>query len=145
MYYPQEVDDIFLNEDTNIFDIEAAKRQKIRLLQQERTGTPVVLYSEDGTIKHEFTDKQPITNFPLKNSDQKDAPVIIYEFPIENPPYGLYVAGVDPYRQGKRRLLAIAPAREISSKSMIPGCWMSSEKRERLNSDLVTPFSTVMT
>ena len=101
MYYPQEVDDIFLNEDTNIFDIEAAKRQKIRLLQQERTGTPVVLYSEDGTIKHEFTDKQPITNFPLKNSDQKDAPVVIYEFPIENPPYGLYVAGVDPYRQGK--------------------------------------------
>jgi hypothetical protein len=101
MYYPQEVDDIFLNEDTNIFDIEAAKRQKIRLLQQERTGTPVVLYSDEGTIKHEFTDKQPITNFPLKNSDQKDAPVIIYEFPIENPPYGLYVAGVDPYRQGK--------------------------------------------
>ena len=101
MYYPQEVDDIFLNEDTNIFDIEAAKRQKIRLLQQERTGTPVILYSEDGTIKHEFTDKQPITNFPLKNSDLKDAPVIIYEFPIESPPYGLYVAGVDPYRQGK--------------------------------------------
>ena len=101
MYYPQEVDDIFLNEDTNIFDIEAAKRQKIRLLQQERTGTPVVLYSEDGTIKHEFTDKQPITNFPLKASDQKDAPVIIYEFPIDSPPYGLYVAGIDPYRQGK--------------------------------------------
>jgi len=42
-----------------------------------------------------------LTNFPLKNTDQKDAPVVIYEFPIENPPYGLYVAGVDPYRQGK--------------------------------------------
>ena len=101
MYYPMEVDDIFLNEDTNIFDIEIAKRQKIRLLQQERTGTPVVLFNDDGTIKHEFTDKLPITNFPLKNSDQKDAPVVIYEFPIDNPPYGLYVAGVDPYRQGK--------------------------------------------
>ena len=101
MYYPQEVDDIFLNEDTNIFDIESAKRQKARLLQQERTGTPVVLYAEETTIKHEFTDKLPISNFPLKNSDMKDAPVVIYEFPIENPPYGLYVAGVDPYRQGK--------------------------------------------
>jgi hypothetical protein len=101
MYYPQEVDDIFLNEDTNIFDIESAKRQKSRLLQQERTGTPVVLYAEETTIKHEFTDKLPISNFPLKNSDMKDAPVVIYEFPIENPPYGLYVAGVDPYRQGK--------------------------------------------
>ena len=101
MYYPIEVDDIFLNEDTNIFDIEAAKRQKTRLLQQERTGTPVILFHDGEKIAHEFTDKQPISNFPLKNSDLKDAPVVIYEFPIENPPYGLYVAGVDPYRQGQ--------------------------------------------
>ena len=101
MYYPLEVDDIFLNEDTNIFDIENAKRQKSRLLQQERTGIPVILVHDGEKITHEFTDKLPITNFPLKNSDQKDAPVVIYEFPIENPPYGLYVAGVDPYRQGQ--------------------------------------------
>jgi hypothetical protein len=101
MYYPQEVDDIFLNEDTNIFDIEGAKRQKARLLQQERTGIPVVLYDDGDGVKHEFTDKLPISNFPLKNTDMKDAPVVIYEFPIDTPPYGLYVAGVDPYRQGK--------------------------------------------
>ena len=102
MYYPMEVDDIFLNEDTNIFDIESAKRQKNRLLQVERTGTPVILYMDDnGGIAHEFTDKLPITNFPLKNSDNKDAPVVIYEFPVETPAYGLYVAGVDPYRQGQ--------------------------------------------
>jgi hypothetical protein len=101
MYYPLEVDDIFLNEDTNIFDIEAAKRQKSRLLNQGRTGTPVILFHDGEKISHEFTDKQPITNFPLKNSDLKDAPVVIYEFPIESPPYGLYVAGVDPYRQGQ--------------------------------------------
>jgi hypothetical protein len=102
MYYPMEVDDIFLNEDTNIFDIESAKRQKFRLQQVERTGTPVILYMDDNSnIAHEFTDKLPITNFPLKNSDNKDAPVVIYEFPVENPAYGLYVAGVDPYRQGQ--------------------------------------------
>lgn len=103
MYYPQKVDDIFLNEDTNIFDIEAAKRQKIRLLQNERTGTPVILFNDEGKIGHEFTDKMPISNFPLKSTDAKDAPVVIYEFPIENPPYGLYVAGVDPYRQGQAK------------------------------------------
>jgi hypothetical protein len=101
MYYPMEVDDIFLNEDTNIFDIEAAKRQKIRLLNQERTGTPIILFSDGEKIGHNFTDKMPISNFPLKNSDMKDAPVVVYEFPIANPPYGLYVAGVDPYRQGQ--------------------------------------------
>ena len=101
MYYPQDVDDIFLNEDTNIFDIEAAKRQKYRISEQEKTGTPVILYEDGEGVKHDFTDKLPITNFPLKQTDMKDAPVVIYEFPIENPPYGLYVAGIDPYRQGK--------------------------------------------
>jgi len=101
MYYPQDVDDIFLNEDTNIFDIEAAKRQKYRIAEQEKTGTPVVLYDDGEGVKHDFTDKIAITNFPLKQTDMKDAPVVIYEFPIENPPYGLYVAGIDPYRQGK--------------------------------------------
>lgn len=101
MYYPKTVDDIFLNEDHNIFDIEAAKRQKAKLLMQGRTGTPVVLFSDEGIVKHEFTDKLPISNFPLKASDNKNAPVVIYEFPVDNAPYGLYVAGVDPYRQGK--------------------------------------------
>jgi hypothetical protein len=84
-----------------MFDVEAAKRQKQKLLLQARTGTPVILYNNEGTITHEFTDKLPISNFPLKQNDSKDAPVVIYEFPIESPPYGLYVAGVDPYRQGK--------------------------------------------
>ena len=101
MYYPQEVDDIFLNEDTNIFDISSAKRQKNRLLENERTGTPVILYDDGEGVKHEFTDNMPISNFPLKATDLKDAPIVIYEFPMENPPYGLYVAGIDPYRQGK--------------------------------------------
>jgi hypothetical protein len=103
MYFPKTVDDIFLNEDTNIFDIEAAKRQKTRLLQNERTGTPVILNIDEGRVYHEFTDKQPITNFPLKPTDNKDAPVVIYEFPLDSPPYGLYVAGVDSYRQGQAK------------------------------------------
>ena len=101
MYYPMEVDDIFLNEDTNIFDIESAKRQKTRLLNQERTGVSVVLFMDGEKVAHENSVKRPITNFPLKNSDNKDAPIVIYEFPVSNPPYGLYVAGVDPYRQGQ--------------------------------------------
>jgi hypothetical protein len=101
MYYPKTVDDIFLNENTNIFDIEAAKRQKARLLQQERTGTPVILFAGENGIEHSFTDKQPITNFPLKPSDDKDAPIVIYEFPVLGAIYGLCTAGADPYRQGK--------------------------------------------
>ena len=101
MYYPITVDECFLSASQNIFDIEGAKRQKSRLLYQERTGVPVIMVHDGEKITHEFTDKLPITNFPLKTDDLKDAPVVIYEFPVENPPYGLYVAGVDPYRQGQ--------------------------------------------
>jgi hypothetical protein len=101
MYYPLTPDECFLSVGDNIFDIEGAKRQKQRITNQEKTGIPVILYNEDGKVRHEFTDKQPISNFPLKPMENKDAPIVIYEFPPENPPYGLYVAGVDPYRQGK--------------------------------------------
>lgn len=51
-------------------------------------------------VTHEFTDRLPITEFPVK-SQAKDAPVVIYEFPMQNPPFGLYVAGVDPYRHSE--------------------------------------------
>jgi len=101
MYYPLTVEECFLSESENIFDIEGAKRQKFRLQHLEKMGTPVFLYDDGDGTRHTFTDKLPITNFPHRKDDDKDAPVIIYEFPIENPPYGLYVAGVDPYRQGK--------------------------------------------
>ena len=101
MYYPLTVDECFLKSNQNIFDVELAKRQKARLLQNERHGTPVIMVHDGEKIVHEFTDKLPISNFPLKTGDDMDAPVVIYEFPVENPPYGLYVAGVDPYRQGQ--------------------------------------------
>jgi hypothetical protein len=104
MYYPINVEECFLTSSENIFDRELLKRQKNRLAQQEFTGTPVILVpDENGKITHEFTDKKPITHFPLQTGDSKDAPVVIYEFPVESPPYGLYVAGVDPYRQGQAK------------------------------------------
>lgn len=103
MYYPKKVDDIFLNEDTNIFDIEAARRQKSRLLSLGKAGTPVILFPTETGVGHEFTDKSPISNFPHKPSDDLDAPVVILEFPVPGAIYGLHTGGVDPYRQGKAK------------------------------------------
>ena len=101
MYFPLTVEECFLSSQENMFDVQSAKRQKEKLILAKKTGSAVELYLDDGSIKHKFSDKLPISNFPLKPSDTKDAPIVIYEFPVENPPYGLYVAGVDPYRQGK--------------------------------------------
>jgi hypothetical protein len=65
-------------------------KDKKAKLQINAHRTPVVLYDDGDGIKHSFTDKLPITNFPLKKTDG------VYEFPMEDPPYGLYTAGVDP-------------------------------------------------
>lgn len=103
MYYPLTVDECFLTESQNIFPIEACKRQRVKLQIEEKLGNPVILYHDGEKIVHKFTDKTPISHFPVKANDNKDAPIMIYEFPVQSPPYGLYVAGVDPYRQGQAK------------------------------------------
>lgn len=97
MYYPKKVDDIFQTPLKNIYNIEAAKAQKIRLKQGLMEAVPVELYHDGTQICHKFSEKQIITEFPVK-SQSKDAPIQIWEYPIVKPPFSLYVAGVDSYR-----------------------------------------------
>lgn len=104
MYYPKNPMECFLTVGNSFYNGETARQQKTRLLSMGRLGSPVVLYDDgEGEIKHQFSDKPPIMNWPTKTTDDKDAPIIIYEFPMESPPFGLYVAGVDPYRQDKSK------------------------------------------
>ena len=100
-YWCLKPSDSFIVLTKNDFNVEEAKRQQTKLKTLNHTGTPVKLvHADNGMVTHEFTDALPITEFPVK-SQSKDAPPVIYEFPMESPPYALYVAGVDPYRQGK--------------------------------------------
>jgi hypothetical protein len=46
-------------------------------------------------------DLQDIINYPLQKSDNKEGCVVLYEDPVDNPPFGLYIAGCDPYDQDK--------------------------------------------
>ena len=99
-YWPLKASDSFLILTRNDFDVELAKRHQFRLQSQEAKGSNIELYlDEEGKITHKFSDKLVITEFPVKTQD-KNAPVVAWEFPIKDAPYGLYVAGVDPYRQG---------------------------------------------
>lgn len=100
MYYPINVEDVFLNEDTNIFDIESCRYQQGRIRQANHTGVFIELHHDGEGIRHKFSEKMPLTNFPHKPGDSLDAPIVVWEMPVKDAPYGLYVAGVDPYRQG---------------------------------------------
>ena len=100
-YWPLKPSDSFLVLTKNDFNIEAAKHQQSKLKAIGKFGTPVRLFHNGEKIVHEFTDDLPISEFPVKNQST-DAPVVIWEFPDQEvPPFGLYTAGVDPYRQGK--------------------------------------------
>ena len=46
-------------------------------------------------------DLNDITNYPLDKEEPKQGCVVVWEEPMENPPYGLYIAGCDPYDQDK--------------------------------------------
>lgn len=99
-YWPLVPSDSFLRLTKNDFNIEAARKQQALLRGLGRTGTPVELFHDGTQVVHKFTDRVPITEHPVK-TQSKDAPIVIYEFPVENPPFGLYVAGIDPYRQSE--------------------------------------------
>lgn len=103
MYFPKTVDDLFLSYSTNIFNKDTALAQKSRLEVDGIKGMPVELYQDvDGTVKWKHSDKEPITEFPLK-TQSPDAPVIIWEHPIPNPPKMLYIFGMDPYRHANAK------------------------------------------
>lgn len=42
-----------------------------------------------------------ITTYPLKNGEKPEGSIVIWEYPVTDPPYGLYIAGNDPYDQNE--------------------------------------------
>lgn len=104
-YWPLKASDCFLVVNSNPYNVDAAKKHqlKLRQLAQEMhdgtLGQRVEIFHDGEKIRHRHSDKWPITQFPVKDQ-LTDAPVIMWEPPIsESPPWGLYIAGVDPYRQ----------------------------------------------
>lgn len=105
-YWPLKSSDSFLVLTKNDYNVEAAREQQKRLkLKAQETpsgfiGSPVELYNDGEKITHRFSEKLPLTEFPAK-TQSTDCPIIIYEFPIVNAPWGQYIAGIDPYRHDK--------------------------------------------
>lgn len=104
-YWPLVASDCFLVVNSNPYNVEAAKNHQLKLRQFSQgmhdgtIGQRVEIFHDGEKIRHKHSEKWPITQFPVKDQ-LTDAPVVMWEPPIsENPPWGLYIAGVDPYRQ----------------------------------------------
>ena len=59
-------------------------------------------FDDDGNVKAKLKpDLEDIINFPLGKEENKRGCVVTWVDPIENSPYGRYIAGCDPYDQDK--------------------------------------------
>ena len=51
----------------------------------------------DGKVQAKEKKSGDITTYHLKKDDKPHGSVVIWEYPINDPPFGLYIAGCDPY------------------------------------------------
>lgn len=51
----------------------------------------------NGQVKATERPSGDITNYPLKKGDKPHGSVVIWEYPVKDPPLGLYIGGCDPY------------------------------------------------
>ena len=57
-----------------------------------------LLFDNKGELKWvQTTGSRDIVKYPLGNADDKTGSIVIWEHPVPNPPYGLYIAGSDTY------------------------------------------------
>ena len=72
---------------------------RIRTNTKLKNMKHIVDLSWDGNGMVKATEKKTgdITVYPLKKDDKPEGSVVIWEYPINDPPFGLYIAGCDPY------------------------------------------------
>lgn len=85
----------------NIFPRQLLMNQltRIRTNEKLRNMKHVVDLAWDGEGQVKATEKKSgdITTYHLKKDDKPHGSIVIWEYPIKDPPFGLYIAGADPY------------------------------------------------
>ncbi len=105
MYFPVTPQECFLSTSVNFYNRDIAQKQKDKL-EELYPGLKIGMYVEleeiqmgdDIKIVHKPSSRIPISTYPCKNTENKNTPIVILEHPLVNSPWGLYTAGVDPYR-----------------------------------------------
>lgn len=72
---------------------------RIRTNKKLQSMKHIVDLEWDGNGQVKATEKPSgdITNYPLKRGDKPHGSVVIWEYPVNDPPLGLYIGGCDPY------------------------------------------------
>ncbi len=96
--HPWTLQDAFAIRESNMFPVEVIREQQLKLMASYKPLT-VELYEDGGVIKHKFSQGIPVSSLNVDPNKDNSGCIEVDELPIDNPPWGLYYAGVDPIRQ----------------------------------------------
>lgn len=111
--FPFKPSEAFLTVSTNNFPVIELRNQLNKVIQEKlqlKKGTPVFLERKDGVVVARpdlNKELDPIIHYKPKVEDLSGCP-IIYEYPVNNVPRGLYKIGYDPYRQDLSQGVSLA-------------------------------------
>ena len=98
VYYPIDPEEIFQSGNMNPFPVEEAKRHRNKIREEGNIGKQVDFFEVKDRIEYDLSSKE-LPSFPHNGGNIKCPILMFEELPVEKPPYGLYVAGLDDYKQ----------------------------------------------
>jgi len=96
IFYPLNLDDVFLTESNNKFPIEVIKQHQTWLNEHYEPAFVELYRDKEGKVQWKYSAKKPLRKFPVSPSDDKDSCIEVYEFPIQDAPRFTYCIGIDP-------------------------------------------------
>lgn len=130
IFFPLTLEDVFLSENENPFPREALEQQKEFLLSNP-VGQNIELFrGQNLTVQYKFSNKFPISKYPVVSGDSVDAPIVMYDSPERfKGQKGIHVIGIDGFADD-----------ETSSSDSLGSIYVF----RKFHSDLSDPFSGSM-
>lgn len=101
--HPRNIKEALAFRDESVFPLNLVENQK-RQIEEKYYPYELIDLDEkaDGTITVRKTNKPPISTFPIKlNEEDKTGSLVVWERPDKDPPFGQYIASIDPVSEGK--------------------------------------------
>ena len=101
--HPRNIEEALMAREESIFPLNLVDDQLKKIEEKDYPYELINLDEKiDGTLSIKNTNKAPISQFPIKtNLEDKTGSIVVWERPDKNPPFGQYLASIDPVSEGK--------------------------------------------
>ena len=101
--HPRNIHEAFANRSISVFPTHLLAAQQRRIEDKEYGFENLDIFTdENGKPNVKASHKRPIMEFPInKKTEDKTGCLVVWERPIENPPFRTYYASIDPVSEGK--------------------------------------------